>query len=87
MVKGGGEKNTPRVSRVLHQIETKFQRLPHVFGVKRFNGANADIVKPTAQPEIQYGGRKTEVLTTHAVYQIEREFQRLLACFWALPIQ
>ena len=37
------------------------------FGVKRFNGTNADIMKPTTQPEIQYGGHKTEVLTTHAV--------------------
>jgi hypothetical protein len=87
MVKGGGVKFTPRVSRVLHQIETKFQRLPHVLGVKRFNGANADIVKPTAQPEIQYGSHKTEGLTTQAVYQIEPKFKRPVPCFLALPIQ
>ena len=41
----------PGVSRVLEQIETKFRRLPHVFGVKLFNGANADIVRQSVQPE------------------------------------
>ena len=57
------------------------------WGVKRFNGANADIVKPTAQPEIQYGGHKTEGLTTQAVYKIEPKSQRSLPCFLALPFQ
>jgi hypothetical protein len=56
------------VSRVLEQIETKFWRLPHVLGVKISNGANADIVGHTVQPEIQDGGSKTEVPVSRAVF-------------------
>jgi hypothetical protein len=67
MVNGGGGIRPQGISRST-QIETKFQRLPHVFGVKRFKGVNVDIVKPTAQPEIQYGGHETKELSTQAVY-------------------
>jgi hypothetical protein len=56
------------VSRVLEQIEKKFQRLPHVFGVELLNGANADIVGHTVQPEIQDGGSETEVPISRAVF-------------------
>ena len=59
---------SPGVSRVLEQIETKFQRLPHVFGVKLLNGANADIVGHTVQPEIQDGGSETEAPISRAVF-------------------
>jgi hypothetical protein len=41
---------------------------PCVFGVKLFNGANADIVGYTVQPEIQDGGSKTEVPISQAVF-------------------
>jgi hypothetical protein len=56
------------VSRILEQIETKLQRLPQVFGVKLFNGANADIVGHSVQPEIQDGSSKTEVPISRAVF-------------------
>jgi hypothetical protein len=46
---------------------TKFLRLPDAFGVKLFNGANADIVGHTVQPEIQDGGSKMEVPVFRAV--------------------
>ena len=49
----------------------------HVFEVTLFSRANANIAKYTVQPQIQYGGRKTAVLTSQAVYGIESKFQRL----------
>jgi hypothetical protein len=65
---GKGVEFPPGVSRVLKQIETKFGRLSSCLGVKLFNGANADIVGHTVQPEIQDGGSKTEVPISRAVY-------------------
>jgi hypothetical protein len=56
-----GAEFPPGVSQIQEQIETKFRQLPHVFGVQLFNGANADIVERTIQPEFQDGGSKTEV--------------------------
>jgi hypothetical protein len=69
---GGGVISPPGVSRVLEQIETKFQRIPHVFGVKLLNGANADIVGHTVQPEIQDGCSKTEVPISWAVFVMKK---------------
>jgi hypothetical protein len=69
----------PGVSRVLEQIETKFRRLPRVFGVKLFNDAIADIVGYTVQPEIQDGGSKTEVPICRVVFGTKYKFQRLLS--------
>ena len=45
---------------LLGEIETKFQRLPHVLGVKQFNGIEMNYVHPNRKWEIQYGGFQTE---------------------------
>jgi hypothetical protein len=59
-------------------METKFQRLPPVFVVKIFNGANADSVGQIVQPEIQHCGSNTEVPLYRAVVGTKNKFQRLL---------
>jgi hypothetical protein len=69
---------SPDVSRVLEQVETNSGGYSRVFGVKLFNGVKADLVGRTVQPEIQDGGRKTEVLISQATYETKKEFQRLL---------
>jgi hypothetical protein len=71
------------VSRVLEQRETKFRRPTPCFWGKRFNGAIADSVGRTVQPEIQDGGSKTEVPISRAVFRTKYKFQRLLSYFLA----
>jgi hypothetical protein len=77
--RGGGVEFPPGVYRVLEQMETNFRRLPPCFGVKLFNGANADIVGHTVPPEIQDGGSKTEFPISRAVFGTKNKFQRLLS--------
>ena len=71
----------PGVSPVLEQIETKFRQLPRVYSGSNFSMMPTPTLSdnPRVQPEIQHGGRKTEVNpTSQAVYGTKYECQRLL---------
>jgi hypothetical protein len=54
----GGWLPPPMASQLVDEIESKFQRLPHVFGVQQLNGSSLDAVQSNRKYEIQHGGHQ-----------------------------
>ena len=77
---------TPLVSQLVDEIGTKFQRLPHVFGVQQLNGSSLDAVRPNRKSEIQHGGPKSAVLISQLVDETGTKFQRLNPYFWVQQV-
>ena len=80
--KGEGVKLPPGISPLLDEIETKFQKLHPIFGVKCFNGVAFITVRWNRKSEIQHGGQKQEVLISQLLGEIETKFQMLHPHFW-----
>ena len=58
-----------RISPLLDEIATKFQRLPHVVSVREPNGDRADTARCNRKSEIQDGGQ--EIGSTHISASIQ----------------
>ena len=48
----------PGISRLPDEIEMKFQRLPHIFGVELFDDDGANAAGRNRKSEIQHGRRR-----------------------------
>ena len=60
---------------------TKFQWLPHIFGVQQLNGTVTNTVDVGRQPEIAVATCKPEVVVTQERHEISARFQRILDIF------
>ena len=70
-----------RITLVLDKISTKFQRVTHIFVVRKLSDTKADIARCNRKTLIQNGGRHTgskpEVLISQLLDKITTRFQRL----------
>ena len=70
-----------RISQLLYKIATKFQRLPHVFGAKNYDGTIVDTARGKGKQEIKDGDHLPEVdmekRLSQLVHKIVIQFLRL----------